>query len=132
MEELIGRKVRGFRFETTAERPGYSKDMDKYIGMLGEIITQGVSVTKTPYVEVKFPDGKTWNYKLDQIEKHLVDYLPNIPVISDSVNIEVSDDNETWYKAEVLIQLSDGDYVTTDLIRWKLGREIQEDEKKTV
>jgi hypothetical protein len=124
--DLIGKKIRGFRFETTAQRPGYSaKDMDKYIGRVGIIIRQGISVTRTPYVEVKFPDGKTYNYKLDEIEKHLVGSLSDIPVIGKPVTIEVSDDNETWYKAEVLIQLSDGDYVTTDLIRWKFGREIQ-------
>jgi hypothetical protein len=94
--------------------------MVDYIGMIGEIISSHNKV-----IAVRFPDGELWNYPLDEAEEHLITNLSQVPVIKDSVTIEVSDDNETWYKAEVLMQLSDGDYVTTDLIRWKLGREIQ-------
>lgn len=129
--DLVGKKIKGFKFENR-HRPGYALQMDNYIGKVGTIIRQDKSATGHKFVEVRFSDGKSWNYITDEIEKHLVGGIDIIPLISNPVTIEVSDDNKNWYKAEVLIQLPEGDYVTTDLIRWKFGREIQKDEKKTV
>ena len=122
--DLIGKKIKGFRFRNSG-RPSYASSMNSYIGKEGVIIREDTSTSGIKFVEVRFSDGCCWNYITDGIEKHLVGCIDLIPLISNPVNIEVSDDNETWYKAEVLIQLPEGDYVTTDLIRWKFGREIQ-------
>ena len=67
MENLIGKKVRGFKFEGD-----YASKMNKHIGKIGEIIS--VNLKKT-IVRVEFTTG-SWCYPADQIEKHLVKELP--------------------------------------------------------
>ena len=65
MKNLIGRKIKGFKFED-----GGSSDMDKFIGEIGTI--------KNVYGNcalVQFKDG-WWSYPLDQIEPHLVSEDP--------------------------------------------------------
>lgn len=61
MKDLIGRKVRGFKFEDD-----YVPQMDKHIGEVGEIISVNLK-----RVRVQF-NKSTWRYPADQIEKHLV------------------------------------------------------------
>lgn len=63
MEDLIGKKVRGFKFEGD-----YVPQMDRHIGEIGEIIS--VNLKKTT-VRVEF-NKTSWKYPVDQIEKHLV------------------------------------------------------------
>ena len=63
MEDLVGKKVRGFKFEGD-----YSSKMDKHIGEVGEIISVSAALKR---VRIKFVKH-TWNYPADQIEKHLV------------------------------------------------------------
>ena len=67
MEDLIGKKVRGFKFEGD-----YVPQMDKHIGEVGEIISVSVSLKR---VRVQF-NKSIWRYPADQIEKHLVKELP--------------------------------------------------------
>lgn len=67
MENLIGRKVKGFKFE----HRWYAPAMDKQIGKIGEIIK-----IDGDWVLVKIK-GNTWFYPLDQIEAHLVHESPS-------------------------------------------------------
>ena len=73
MKILIGRKVRGFKFENGDVY--YGSKMDKHIGEIGTI----ESVVDN-YVWVQFKDD-SWNYPLDQVEKHLVSKNPTAEAI---------------------------------------------------
>lgn len=64
-ENLIGRKVEGFKFEEPFD---YVPEMDEYIGAPGEIIFY----EENGYYEVEFNDGETWNYPAEFIEEHLL------------------------------------------------------------
>lgn len=71
-KNLIGKKVRGFKFTTSSEL-AYTSSMDGYEECAGEII--GVNEVS---VKVQFEDGRYYWYPLDQIEQHLVkDELPS-------------------------------------------------------
>ena len=70
MEDLIGRKVRGFKFESRGNL-SYAPEigMDSYIGEIGEIIDYS---SKSNYFDVRFRDAAFY-YPADQIKEHLVD-----------------------------------------------------------
>lgn len=63
MEDLVGKKVRGFKFEGD-----YVPQMDRHIGEVGEIISVNL---KRSTVRVEF-NKTSWKYPIDQIEEHLV------------------------------------------------------------
>ena len=63
MEDLVGKKVRGFKFEGD-----YSSKMNKHIGEVGEIISVSAVLKR---VRIEFATA-SWSYPADQIEKHLV------------------------------------------------------------
>lgn len=67
MEDLVGKKVKGFKFEGD-----YVPQMDRHIGEVGEIISINL---KRSTVRVEF-NKTSWKYPADQIEKHLVKELP--------------------------------------------------------
>lgn len=129
IEELIGKKVKGFKFESN-ENLVYYRYMGKYIGKIG-------------YVTKKYDDGTCridfggnyFFYPIDQIEDHLVEeetkphsfcetpeekctmnYCDDngcqnrkrvlveeneIPTLTDGFMMLVSDDNENWEKIKV-------------------------------
>lgn len=64
-ENLIGRKVKGFKFESR-NFLGYRPEMDKHIGEVGEVT--GVFFAS---VMVGFKD-ESWDYPIDQIKEHLL------------------------------------------------------------
>jgi hypothetical protein len=73
MEDLIGKKVRGFKFEGIAFSFS-SPLMNKHIGEIGTITRHEKHLSG--YV-VKFDSSPhDWMYPADQIEKHLVKELP--------------------------------------------------------
>jgi len=73
MEDLIGKKVRGFKFEGIAFSFS-SPSMNKHIGEIGTITRHEKHLSG--YV-VKFDSSPhSWMYPADQIEKHLVKELP--------------------------------------------------------
>ena len=73
MEDLIGKKVRGFKFEGIAFSYN-SPLMNKHIGEIGTITRHDKHFSR--YV-VKFDSSPhDWMYPADQIEKHLVKELP--------------------------------------------------------
>jgi hypothetical protein len=95
-QELIGRKVRGFKFESVKDKCIFVKEISDYIGKKG-VIRDYNELNKS--FQVLFNNGCTWHYPADQIEAHLVD--DEIPTLSDGVMMLVSDDEEDWKKRRV-------------------------------
>lgn len=65
MEDLIGKQVRGFKFNGG---PGYVPAMNKYIDIVGII-----RYVSSDSVSVKFTNHDTWSYPLSEIHDHLVE-----------------------------------------------------------
>jgi hypothetical protein len=68
MKDLIGKKVKGFKFEDT-NKCKLNNGMVKYIGEVGEIVE---CCEKYNNYKIQFADDHWW-YPADQIEAHLVD-----------------------------------------------------------
>ena len=66
MENLIGRKVKGFKFEGCFDL-SYLSEMDKKIGEVGKVI-----IIEDDTFGVEFKNDQYW-YPLSEIEKHLVE-----------------------------------------------------------
>jgi hypothetical protein len=94
MKDLIGKKVKGFKFESR-ERLAYNEKMDKHIGEVGEIVYY---YGERNIYKVKFKDI-FWNYPADQIEAHLVDEW----VVGEEY--EFSNDSYEWNKRKLLAVL---------------------------
>jgi hypothetical protein len=88
-ERLIGKKVKGFKFEHL--NIAYSCLMDKFIDKVG-VIKEFSSDNKACIIE--FEDGQSYYYPADQIEAHLVE--DEIPTLSDGVIMLVSDNGVDW------------------------------------
>ena len=70
MKDLIGRKVKGFRFESRKHKGlYYAPAMDKHIGKVGEITGYG---SERDCYRIDF-NGDSWDYPASEIESHLVD-----------------------------------------------------------
>lgn len=69
MKNLIGKKVRGFKFYGETDQCGYDLDMDEYINHIG--IIEEKHYSKNMY-RVHFSDNWWW-YPASLIEQHLVD-----------------------------------------------------------
>lgn len=91
MKDLIGKKVKGFKFE---DRSGlyHTKPMDEYIGKVGKIIKY---LERYNSYRVQFKD-EFCHYPAELIESHLVDEW----VIGEEY--EFSFGNGTWEKSELL------------------------------
>lgn len=75
MEDLVGRKIVGFRFESDEDRIFFSEPMEKYVGREGEIISLNVDNT----VIVKFSDENGFCYPIELVEEHLIPEGVKIP-----------------------------------------------------
>ena len=70
MKDLIGRKAKGFRFESGKHKGlHYVSSMDKHIGEVGEITGYGAEYD---CYHIEF-NGDSWDYPASEIESHLVD-----------------------------------------------------------
>lgn len=67
MENLIGRKIKGFKFESTITGINYYRHMDRYNGQVGTIEAFGDN-----YVYVEFKDTTQIYYPIDQIQPYLI------------------------------------------------------------
>jgi hypothetical protein len=67
-KDLIGKKVKGFKFEDT-NKICYVNFMDRHIGEIGEITSYN---PKSNFYRVDFPNDY-WFYPAEEIEKHLVE-----------------------------------------------------------
>lgn len=71
MKDLIGKKIKGFKFKFNSKNITYDKQMDNYIGKIGVIINGNDSK-----VFVKFDDKTCWTYPLPEALKHIVEEHP--------------------------------------------------------
>jgi len=89
-EELIGKKVRGFRFESNKYNGlHYAESMDDYIGKVGGIVDYDVNNN----YRVKFEDGMSYHYPAERIEHHLVDEEPAKEIDYNNVSVRICEDN---------------------------------------
>jgi hypothetical protein len=130
MENLIGRKIKGFKFSSI--HIAYVKTMNKYIGKIGKI----TAIQKTT-LHVLFLDGKTYIYPIDQIQPHLVEEIPILGVgtlmwvwnVAENVKFKrfvIAKTKEgylCWYNAE---KEEDIDYNET--LSWRNAEPITEPE----
>jgi predicted AlkP superfamily phosphohydrolase/phosphomutase len=102
-QKLIGRKVKGFKFEDGKHNGlAYGQAMDNYIGKIGTITRYR---GRNDYYQVVFNDDFFF-YPAELIEQHLVDEsesnpLDNLPIIGEGVLMEVSDDGIDWVQKYV-------------------------------
>jgi hypothetical protein len=103
---LIGKKVKGFKFDNDKYDYGYSDKMDKHIGVVG-IIKEYTQVFNAYLVDFENED---WYYPAELIEQHLVKENPleDLPIIGDGVLMEVSNKEENiWHLAEVYCKINE-------------------------
>ena len=122
MNNLIGRKIRGFKFKDKS--PKFQDSMSVHIGEIGEI-----NSVLDDRVLIEF-EGVSWYYPLDLIENHLIPEENEIPELGEGVLMEVSDckDFEVSYK-EVVIGSYKGLFLVgerTHITYWKYARPIKE------
>jgi hypothetical protein len=127
MKNYIGRKCKGFRFEDETDEVPWVQSMENFIGKMGLISNQ-----RNDSVRIEF-EKDWWNYPISLIEEHLIPETLEIPQLGEGVEMEVSDDNITWYRKKVIAQMQDGLFVTNDncFLTWKYARPIQEVKKYT-
>lgn len=115
---LIGQKVEGFYFDPKIEASYCTRNplMDEHIGQVGIILDKSITY-KNKFI-IQFNNGK-WLYPMDLTKKHLLDPISVIPKLTDYLTVQVSNDNETWYNANIIAQLPNGNYITDELIEWK-------------
>lgn len=123
-EKLIGRKVKGFKFEPL--KIGYNHFMDKFIGEVG-IIKEFSSDNKSCIIE--FDSNNSYYYPADQIEAHLVDN--EIPTLSDGVMMLVKDGfREEWEERKVFGKKNGlfyawGVFNEKTVISWKYAKPLE-------
>ena len=76
MKNLIGRKVRGFKFETG--KVNYNRQMDRVIGEIGEIAEENIYGYRVIFLKCG-----SWTYPADQIKEHLVDEAPTLEEVKE-------------------------------------------------
>jgi hypothetical protein len=121
MKNYVGRKCKGFRFEDI----GFTNFMEKYIGKIGEIISQNKL-----NVLIEF-ENRCYFYPISLIEEHLIPESPEIPQLGDGVEMKVSHDGIEWHKKKVIAQTQDGLFIDIDGAWWKHAQPIQEVKKYT-
>lgn len=142
--ELIGKKVRGFKFESyDSGNPYYSQHMDKHINEIGLIVSY--QERKDLYV-VDF-SGKRWEYPANLIKEHLVEeiitdkqvdtitlpLINGVPDLSEFEGVEmmVSDEGENWFKCKVLACNSKQNWYVTPYDVYTHAKPILEKKKIT-
>lgn len=68
MEDLVGRKMIGFRFESVKDGILFAEPMEKYVGSVGEII----SLEMDDRVFVRFSDENGFYYPIELVEEYLI------------------------------------------------------------
>lgn len=102
-EELIGKKVYGFRYES--EKVNYDPEfMELYIGKIGEVI----KTYRDGTCVIDFGEDYFF-YPTDQVEAHLVEEENEIPALTDGVIMWVSDNCISYELGEVFFK-HDGKY----------------------
>jgi hypothetical protein len=125
--KLIGKKVKGFKFEKEDGRIYYSHYMNDKIGSIG-IITEYDKEYNT--YKVAF-ENDFWAYPAELIEQHLVEETPldDLPIIGEGVLMEVSGNGENWFQYNVIGKNKHGFFIAWDTENfstnsWKHARPI--------
>lgn len=134
MENLIGKKIYGFKFKSK-ERCHYINKMDERIAEIGTIKEYDEYENS---FRVVFSDGDFWYYPADEIDKYFVDPLDHIKELGDGVLMEVSDFKEFSPSFErCVIGKKDGVFLAwhkdiegTYFNSWKYARPIKEEEEE--
>jgi hypothetical protein len=125
MKNYIGRKCKGFRFESWIDGVVWSESMEKHIGEVGLIDEQ-----EDDSVRIEF-ENHWWYYPISLIEPHLIPEIPEIPQLGEGVEMVVSHDVISWFKTIIIAQTQDGLFIDVDGAWWKYARPIQEVKKYT-
>jgi hypothetical protein len=125
MKNYIGRKCKGFRFESGVDGVIWEERMKECMGEIG-----GITLQYTNGVIIQFEDT-CWEYPISLIEPYLIPETPEIPQLGEGVDMEVSSDNITWYRRKVIAQMHTGLFVTNGGSIWYYARPIQEVKKYT-
>jgi hypothetical protein len=125
MENYVGRKCKGFRFEG-GSLVMWVDEMENYIDQIGYVVTQG-----KVHITLKFNNDKLWSYPISVIESYLIPETPEIPQLGEGVEMEVSNDHILWYTRNIIAQMQDGWYIINDGTIWKYARPIPEVKKYT-
>jgi predicted RNase H-like HicB family nuclease len=91
-EELIGKKVRGFRFVSNRNfgLQYMPNIMDNYIDKVGEMVDYNI---KLDSYRVKFEDGMSYHYPAERIEHHLVVEEPTKEINYNHISVRICEDN---------------------------------------
>ena len=123
MENLIGKKIKGFKFEGRSDY-SYARSMDKHIGEIGVITTQDEYV-----VTVKFKED-WWNYPLPEALEHIVQeepiipQEPIIPELGEGVEMHVSNGGVDWFNIKIIGKYK-GKYISNVFATFEHARPIQ-------
>ena len=127
MENLIGRKCKGFEFKGNL---GFVQNMAEHIGKTGtieEIISESI-------VRIRFRDDElAWNYPISEIRKHLIPLEDEIPTLGEGKLMLVSDDEIIWNKRMVYFKSNSKYYVkynkdTFTFSWWNFAKKIETEE----
>ena len=121
MKDLIGKKVKGFKFGN-----GVPSAMDMYIGKVGVVKAYNEDANK---VKVVFNDDYWW-YPAEQIEAHLVDEW----VVGEEYEFSDYDDAGCgWYKHKLVAVLPEKfkerfvvEYLENDTVNYSEIRHIED------
>ena len=101
MENLLGKKCLGFKFETILH-----PQMDKYVGKIGEITDVD---NKT--VGITFNGINRLFYPISEVYKYLV--TEEVPTLGEGKLMLVSDDEKHWFKLIVCFKHNNKFYIKT-------------------
>ena len=118
MENLIGKKIKGFKFEGRSDY-SYARSMDKHIGEIGVITNQDKEA-----VTVKFKED-WWNYLLPEALEHIIQDEPIVPELGEGVLMEVSHDGENWFNQYIIAKYKEMYYISNLLVSYTHARPIQ-------
>jgi hypothetical protein len=125
MKNYVGRKCKGFRFESGTDHTHWVSSMESYIGEIGYI--------KEQHIDCVIVDFKTTLicYPISLIEEHLIPETPEIPQLGEGVNMEVSNTGIEWFIERVIAKRHDGLFISHYGDFWQYARPIQEVKKYT-
>jgi hypothetical protein len=125
MKNYVGRKCKGFRFDSGTDGLVWSESMENHIGEIGLIVDRSGG-----NVSIEF-ENDWWNYPISLIEAYLIPESPEIPQLGEGIEMEVSNDNILWHRRKVIAQMDTGLFITNGGLMWDYARPIPEVKKYT-
>jgi hypothetical protein len=125
MKNYVGRKCKGFRFESGTDGLSWTTDMETHIGEIGVITKQD-----NTGVAIKF-ENDWWYYPISLIEEYLIPETPEIPQLGEGIEMEVSHLGDDWWKTIIIAQRHDGVFINQNGVFYKHARPIHKVKKYT-